>query len=738
MSGQREVQAALTEQSLAGYWRVVAYPYGKAARDVTITRGMPITVGELSFADPFGAQALTLNVPSVTIFDQRGVGDLDWMVKHVDVDVIWTGTLPDGYPFGITTTAGFVPQWRWEGYITSFSWDSGGTTIQIKGAGLQLDNFIAKPEYLARPMPYEWAIARQFQDKLSLRLQPLRVVWPDWWTQTYVPPPPFSPPYLVPSGVSKGQKWSGLLTRSTGQWDPVLTSYIASLLSAMYSERGRWTLDFLKGRQPVLFHRDFSTSPGASTVQLDPADPGVKISLTEDWEQALTTVYGQGTALNGVAYTGMQISADGQITRYKPLAAARQVYPTKVDNGWLDESVMEKEVLVQMQAGLSADDAAIVARAHLTRFAHPGVTGQVTLDSDPLINGQRIPRHLIRAGMELHVPHLFGRPEGVMLHVSASSSNLASGKTTLTVDSKYRDALTVEEVRLRGRDSLAVSRMLIAGQYQPPVPDQLFPWSYAEGSGYLPSNAAFNAVPLFAGMPDDLEFPWTQWTTQRPPKDARWRNCYLRLGPTKPNADLNWITQHSESGDGVGVPIRMAQAGQIRMVQIAAYDLNGNVLKVPFHVSFYTVGGVNPQSMPMIPAEQASMFAPYLPGQHYPFVRDGFEAYQIDGTRTNPNIPHPTESVGLVRAYGTFYEKAGYWPGQYSSGDAATGLLVDEGQWSFDLSEAPSGIDPYKPEGNQTSAKAGQLYAMIYCDAQATQEVFFVGRIWRVEPGSGV
>ena len=32
--------------------------------------------------------------------------------------------------------------------------------MQLKGAGLQLDNYLAKPEYTARPLPYEWAIAR--------------------------------------------------------------------------------------------------------------------------------------------------------------------------------------------------------------------------------------------------------------------------------------------------------------------------------------------------------------------------------------------------------------------------------------------------------------------------------------------------------------------------------------------------------------------------------------------------
>jgi len=277
----------------------------------------------------------------------------------------------------------------------------------------------------------------------------------------------------------------------------------------------------------------------------------------------------------------------------------------------------------------------------------------------------------------------------------------------------------------------------VAGQYSPPVPDQLYPWSYAEGSGYIPSNTSFNAVPLFDGMPDEVAFPWTEWTTQRPPSDTKWRNCYLRLGPAQANADANWIVQDNAAGSSLGVPIRMAQSGQIRLLQVAAYDSAGNVMPVAFHISFYYVAGVNVASMPLIPVEQISFFPPYAAGQHYPFVRDGYETYQIDGTRTNPKIPHPTESVGAVRIYGTFYEKAGFWPGSYSEGDAATGLLVDEQTWAFDITGVgASYFDPYSAESNLTNPLSGQLYAMIYCDEQIDEEVFFVGRMFRVEPGS--
>ena len=146
--------------------------------------------------------------------------------------------------------------------------------------------------------------------------------------------------------------------------------------------------------------------------------------------------------------------------------------------------------------------------------------------------------------------------------------------------------------------------------------------------------------------------------------------------------------------------------------------------------------------MPMIPAGE-SYDAPgstdsYNAGQRYPFGVTGFERYQSDGTLTNPKVPQTVESAGLVRAYGTYYEKAGFFPGSYAEGDDPTGLLSDESTWSFDLTQSgASSFDPYSPKGNLVNPMAGNLYAMFYCDAQQDQAVYFLGRMFRVEPGTG-
>jgi hypothetical protein len=737
VSTQRAIRAGAHDITEAGHWALIARPPGVHAKPVNLTnfRGLPVQLGSFSFTDPFGPGSLSFTVPGVSAFEQRGVGDLIWAIRHTDVDLRWSGTLPSSYPFGYRTNTGLVtPKFSWEGYITTFSIsDKGGLEVQAKGAMLQLDNYLAKSAYTARPMPYEWAIARQFVSKPALRLMPVRMVWPSWWN-TYYTPVAGAPSWMIPAGVKKGDKWSALVTRETGSMDPALTSYIQTLITSMYTERGRFTLLLDPNRQPVIYHQDNVNVAGSTILEVNAAAPGVSFSLSEDWEQSLTDVFVKGTSFSGVTYSGMQVSADGSTSYYQPAASLRQTYPTTVDNGWFDRDVMPKEVMLQVQQGLEADDAAIVARTHLARFSDPGMTGTVTLKSDPALGTKPLSRFLVRAGMPIHLTGINGK--GILAHVTESTADLGAGSVQLTIDTKFRDALTVQEVKTRGRDALAINRMLVAGQYQSPIPDQMWPWSYGEGSGYIPSNSLFSCVPLFNKMPQFTPFPWTDWIKSRPPSSKSWRSSYVRIGPASSDATKNWSTQHTAWGAACGIPVRASQAATIKLLQVAAYDWYGNVLRIPFHFSIWYYGSVNPTTMPGLPAQQAKSFPPYKADQRYPFFKDAFEGTLRDGTRAGKNDPRAFESCGPVRIYGTYDQKAGYFPGSYSSGDAPTGLFVDESQWSYDLAGQSDAVwDPYTIEENLTNKQSGYLYFMFYADAQQDQQVFFVGRMFRVEPG---
>jgi len=756
-SRRSPVPQMLADGTVVGGWWIFARPRGLPIADVSHFRGVPSVVGSFSFADPFGPKDISITWPAISMFEALGRGDLYWLREKVSIDVVWADALPLAYPFG--RYAGprdarvWVPSFAWEGRITSFSYDTEGRpglTASGNGAMYQLDDYLAKPEFLARPMPYEWAISRQFLEKPHLRLGRMHVEWPEGWGRTYEPKK--DPWYMIPIGVRKGENWTGLLTRSTGSWDPVLTSYIQTLLSGMYTQNGRFTLDLARGRHPVLRLLKMLSRPNSSTVIIDPVDEGHQISdLQVDWTQALDVVYGQGTSLTGIAYSGLEVSSDGSRSFYTPLAARRQAYPAE-DNDWLDLADSPREVLLQMQQGLSEYDAMKVAQAHLERFGDPGVTGTVKLRTDVKLNdglGTVLPHHLVRAGMPVQIPGLLGRKEGVLAHVVESSADLVNKETTLTLDSKYRDALTVREARVRGRDSLNISRMLIAGQYNPPLPDMLKPWDYSR-SGFIPSAPLRNGPELWAGMPNDMLFPWTEMTTARPPKKARWRHCYIRIGPAQDDANKNWGVAPMKPGGGkYAVGVMMAQAGTIRLLQIAAYDRDGNVMKVPFHVSFYYSNGVNVKAMPRIPAYSTDAthpatyypyhHPPYDPGQHYPYVVNAWEQYNADGTIKSNEYGTVKASALLWKAFGTNFVKAGYFPGDGLSGDP-TGLLVVEnvGDFNCEGQQGPGSFDPRSPKGNLTNPLAGMMYVMIYCDEQGDEPVFFHGRAFHVEPGSVV
>lgn len=731
----RPARARQLAPAVHGTLRVHVSSPGGAVVDATFVRGAITGVGAFSFTDPFGPEQLSLTFPAITIFDQLGHGDLEWLVHSADVNVVYDGVVPVGYPY---------PGWRWEGYIVSFSRsNSGGLSVSCVGALRQLDNYLAKPEYPSQPLTYEYAIREAFRDKPDLRVSVPNMIFPPGWGTFYASPPEGTPNYLKPVGVKNGDRWTGLVTRNTGSFDPLLTSYITSLLSVMYTERGRWTLDLEPGRRTVLRHRDFRGELAADVIVVHPGAPGVGVNVSVDWSQSLNVAFGQSKALNGVAYSGQQVSADGARTFYLPLAAMRQVDPIGDRNGWLQSSRMRKEVNLQLQDGLDYVDARKVAVGHLTRFADPGCTGSIELDSDPRLgglNGPVLPRLLIQAGMTVWVPLLFGNPDGMFFHITAVAGDVASGKMTLTVDSKYRDSLTVDEVKLRGRDALSITRALIAGQYKPLIDDSLIPWNYANGSGYIPSGKEYSSQRLFKDMPDDITFPWTSWTTRRPPQSSSWEKCYVRLGPADFDAaDNNW-TSNSDKGGIVGkaIPITVSQAAKIRLLQMAAYDKFGNVLPVGFHASFYYQRGTNVTSMPKITAGHLPAGSLYSVGQYYPFFDQAFQQYNFDGTEVNPkDVPQTTPSTGLIQgsAFGDFYERAGHWPGSYAAGDPATGLLVVEDTFSFDLAQAgDSQFDPYKKK--QTAPYGGQIYMMIYCDQQLAQEVYFAGRMFRAEPGT--
>lgn len=780
--------AARVESGNSGYWMVYAYLPDGTKVDVTTVRGAPTQVSSVSTTDPFGPAAATLVFPAVTMLDAVGTGSLAWLAPENDVDIVWVNADPT---FGTVGAA----RYTWEGYFTSYDYEASssgsGLTVACRGAMFQMDNYLAKPEYPYRPLPYEVAIRQMFLDPQSghtelrkdLRLNSPTLVsaaFPSGWTRTYNASSfaALGASWAVPTGVSNGDKWTGLLTRSTGNWEPCLTGYIQGLLTNMQfsldddsaTPTGQFTLLLNAGRVPSLKFRPFLTSAsqaplsGESVLTVDVTWPGVEFQATKDYSQRASVVYSQGSASSGVVHSGMQVSYDGQITTYTPAAWNNNVYPQLDSNASLDLTVMRKEVKVDFEDGMTRAQTRTAANAYLKRFADPGVTGTLTLNTDPLTQaGRPYPRWIIQAGCTIQVKGLFGSSAGVLFHVTEATIG-QDGAAVLTVDSKYRDQLTVDQVMLRGRDSLIPFRAIsTAGNYAPKVPDLLYPWSYATGAGVIPewradpvANAAqksifaravdeLNANPAahgFVDVAEQVEFPWTPYTTLYPP--SSYPQYYIRVpARSTTNSDYNWAQRNYDpsltraqnlaawtGGTGQTYRVKLAAKGTIRMIQFAAYNADGTVKQVPFHVSFYGYSGVTYQKMPMIPAGATlPSGVSYGNGQHYPFFAEAWE-------KINPNGTTPTDTQQLVAAdggsflagWGTFYERAGYSPGSSANGDSVTGRLQDEVGFSWDFTTDANRINPTLAYASQLGADVW-AYVMVYCDASTT-DTYFLGRLW--------
>jgi len=737
--------AYASEQLPLGFFRVFATPPGSFRREITLFRGAPTIVSAVTTSDPFTDTTAQLSMAQITPFDIPGAGDLEWLVPYCDIDIVFQNT--GGYDF----------DWTWEGYIASYSFSLDGQstsfTLDLKGAFYGLDDYLAIPSFPSRPIPYEILIAQAFdQDAHPAHLGKFLIQFPVNWPLTV---PPFKDPaylsMLKPWGVATGMPWTGITSRSTGSWEPLLTGFVQSLLTVMFAHGGaQWSVRNLGHRRPELYLRRIPDADDDSIIDITLGAPGVALNGTRDYTQRAGVIYGSGTDFAGINFSNIEVSPDGKTTYFKPFAWDPQMWPRK-SNPNFNPLVKPKETMITFQSGVDEVAAAKVAQGQYQRFAEPGITGDITLSTDPRTTvGALVPRLLIKGGATIRINGLFGVRDGVLAHVTQSNADFTAMTNTLTYDTKYRDVLTVDEVRARTRDALAPLRSLQVGKYSTTIQDLILPWSYSAGSGIIPTPAKefFNEK-----LPQDAEFPYEDFTTQFPPSNPAYKPWYIQIGPTDTdNANHNWSSTKRNNRPDAAIMIRMAASGSIRLTQLCAYDKDGHVMPVKFHLSVYYLSGVFATSMPEMIPQSDPHYPPYLKAmkvngdiipttyqtidghaQNHPFYRGSWEKVQPDGSpfpwAGDPQLPDPSIIVG----WGNYYEPAGYYPGRFSGGNKRSGMLQDDTGWDWDL-VAKGYLNP-DPTQNVGDDQAGCLFIMIYCDDQFDESVYFLGRFIRLEPG---
>jgi len=719
--------------SLGGRFQLIITKGSNAPVDVSVFRGAPTKITQYSNGDPFGDGAASFTFPALSAFEDLDSPDVGaWLGDNATVDLWWvpatvdasgppaehwvnplTGKLDVIAP-GSGGAGGAVK--AWEGFIASIEADASddGSTvaIQCQGALYQGDRYLQKPFYPPRPQLLERLIAGVWDHKTKphLRTGALQVQWPLGWAKK-IPPFDGAATIYTPDG-KPGDLWSGYSTRSTGSWDRAVTGFTQDLLAVMLTQDdcgvapgNQWTIAHqreaigtLAGRTPVLLVRDRFREPDFSAWA---GTPGVRTALTRDTTQSGNIIYGDGTSIDGSVWRNALISNDGSRTDYAPLAASREIYPME-NNPQFNPHAFASEIYQKYGSGFNQDDAIISASQTLGRDSTPGWSGTVTFAIDP---SEGLSRFLIRAGMTFTLQGFMGTGEaGLRLHIAEVTVSPEDGTVECKVDTRYRDLLNLEEALARTRDPLTPSKLLQVNRASVLIQDLLAPWDYTAGAGYVPL-----ASKKFHDYDDPGEaFPYDYWASHHPPFTSP--NFYIRVDAQASTRKQRW------SGP---IPILTSEKGSIRRTEFACYDVYGKVLKIPFHVSLY-----------YYPVTVAAM--PYDGGGPSPFIDGAFESINTATGLPWPAGNHLTPDPSMIIAWGNYQQRAGFSPGRETDGGQPTGLLVDEGSWSYDNTFHQEFKGSPKPQHFADSTIT--IYAMFY--AQYTEPVYFMGRLFRDVPGT--
>lgn len=771
-----------------GMFGIVAVHHLYTVKDLTFFRGVPTTIEQFTYADPFSDATAVLRFPQITGFDNfnnEGDDDLYWMRAFNNVNIYWweasteewwpgeqlvrnpdTGQLdlylhikmhPDT-PIGEQNTHlpdPFVRNAIWEGYFTSFNIDERGLSVECQGSLFQLDRFYAMPYYPYTPSPVERYIKEQF-DRKPLHTWPLVTQFPDGWTKLVTAEDQNTDQSVFKAlDLVIGEKWTGTLSRYTGAWEPALTGYVQSLLAIMYTDDDcgvepgdQWT---------VLKHPNLRRTPLLKVRERNrPADfyvwfgqPGASIRLAQDGMQLANVVFGKGRGLDGTDWMRQQITAER--TDWEPLwfdtdpNTSLPYWPYTTQ--FLQNRMWPVEKFQQFPPGVSEGDAIEIAKQWIKRDGTIGWNGEITLQVDPIdADGNPYQKWNIRPGQVIKVKGFSPYPlpdhsaeNGWNFHIAEVTCTPNNATVVLRVDTKFRDLLTLEEVQQRTRDPLTPVKALRVNSRSVLQDDLLYPWAYENGAGAIPKFS----VNFHRQRDKNAFFPYDTETTKAEFAPSHFFKNGARgtpkeeyqLGDDNDYPNQCWyVPVNAGAVDSKNrwsfFPILTAQAGEIRRTELCAYDWDGNRAKVTFHFSIY--------SFPLGPKGWKAMPNHNGDGEYDPFLENAFQTIdpttglEFPGNEAQWNMPDLIRGQLLI-GWGSVDGRAGYSPYIEGPGVVPTGMLEDEGSWSFNnVSPQAHKLSPSrKPRESQVL-----LGGAIYCDDTAVGDwVYFMGRIYKKVPG---
>lgn len=219
-------------------------------RWVSNWRGVPIQVQTWSEVEPFGHEFCQVRFPQITPYEALP----DWLSDESNMS-IWQAD-EDGDLLDVL----------WEGLVASIEDDGQGIIVQGQGALFQLDDYVNRAHLTEHgPLDIGHLIAREVtpnaRDRRAFRC------------------------------VSINKANTGIEQRPRGDWSPILTGYVADLLSVCVQDDGdQWTIHLLPGRKPHMTLKDTTTEH----YSIHALEQGVEVKLRLDTVLGTTTIFGEG------------------------------------------------------------------------------------------------------------------------------------------------------------------------------------------------------------------------------------------------------------------------------------------------------------------------------------------------------------------------------------------------------------------------------------------------------------
>ena len=648
-------------------------------KDVTYFRDHPAEMGSWSSNEPNGDVATSVYFPQISWFEHFGESYLSWGEGGNDVNILLRR--PNGT--SKTLFEGLVVGKRLEGQGI-------GVTVDIIGCLFQADHTPYIQELYKKNRDIGNAIADVMDGAVSRHYGKCN------------------------------RPTTGIRTNIRGSGGARLTQAVQDMLATAFTDdaKNQWTITNYPGRKPKIKLKDKTTHHWSMSM----AHPGINLSLTDDFQQSVGTVYGSGTADDGCVwynakYPGLRLTVAPPF----PLGIGSVFSAGDGDHGFdpFSDEMRTRGYKMYSNDTYSSSDVDEVremqGRAGITR---DGVVGAQTWNaafgvggSTPSLAGAHIaPLAQISVNREF-----LERPDGTIIgrNPSYRRDKLAIGRLV-----EYGEGVNkIEGTKFaRGEIQARLNNdpQWVGSATLSMDPEEGSRWEIKAGQNLFIK--FMQPAPSRKGIDDGLLLHISQ-TTVAPGGDVTVQLSYLGYDMTtlaaikRRNKDTfdparrrgmqsrsSRVTKDSvvpwdcEAGGG-RIPMHNLQGGFWTIIRIPAGQV-GNIVQTKY---------VCADSLGFNTLKTAFVSEGALSGARAFCIAvfgKPITANFLKGLVGNPLIAESVwtkkavalEKAGLIQAYGASDQQAGYWPGKETGGtepDPLTGKLMDGTSWTWESSQPP-------------------------------------------------